>query len=163
MDARSQAWVRAVQQAVAEWNRYLPLQAVTQPETADIQILRKAPPLRLQRSAEGPGFSLGRARAAEARFELFTRQDANAQKRLAHRFTVWLRPDQAPVYTHATARHELGHALGIWGHSPHETDVMYFSQVRNPPPISARDVNTLKQIYQQPTRLGHVIHSPGNP
>jgi predicted Zn-dependent protease len=31
---------------------------------------------------------------------------------------------------------------------------MYFSQVREPPPISARDINTLKRIYQQPTRLG---------
>jgi predicted Zn-dependent protease len=32
--------------------------------------------------------------------------------------------------------------------------VPYFSQVRNPPPISPRDVNTLKRIYQQPTSLG---------
>ena len=35
-----------------------------------------------------------------------------------------------------------------------ETDVLYFSQVRNPPAISARDVNTLKRVYEQPTRLG---------
>ncbi|MDY6806095.1 MAG: peptidase, partial [Cyanobacteriota bacterium] len=41
-----------------------------------------------------------------------------------------------------------------WGHSEEERDVMYYSQVGSPPPISARDINTLKRIYQQPTRLG---------
>jgi predicted Zn-dependent protease len=73
---------------------------------------------------------------------------------LAQRFTIHLRPDQASSYLQAAARHELGHALGIWGHSLLETDVMYFSQVRNSPPISPRDLNTLKRIYEQPTRVG---------
>jgi predicted Zn-dependent protease len=68
--------------------------------------------------------------------------------------TIQLSPDQSDRYTLATARHELGHALGIWGHSPLETDAMYFSQVRDSPEISIRDVNTLKHIYEQPTRLG---------
>jgi predicted Zn-dependent protease len=72
----------------------------------------------------------------------------------SQRFTIHLRPDQALSYLQAAARHELGHALGIWGHSLLETDVMYFSQVRNPPPISSRDLNTLKRIYEQPTRVG---------
>ena len=57
----------------------------------------------------------------------------------------------------ATMRHELGHALGIWGHSPNENDALYYSQVSNPVGISARDINTLKEIYQQPTKLGWQI------
>jgi predicted Zn-dependent protease len=73
---------------------------------------------------------------------------------LIHRFTIQLTPNQATDYTRATARHELGHALGIWGHSPLPTDTMYFSQVSHPATISPRDINTLKQIYQQPTQLG---------
>jgi len=47
--------------------------------------------------------------------------------------------------------------LGIWGHSLLQTDIMYFSQVRKPPFISIRDVNTLKRVYEQPTSLGWSI------
>jgi len=68
--------------------------------------------------------------------------------------TIYIRPDQAIEYLQAAARHELGHALGIWGHSPQPTDALYASQVRNPAKISARDLNTLKRVYEQPTRLG---------
>jgi hypothetical protein len=31
---------------------------------------------------------------------------------------------------------------------------MYFAQTRDIPPISSRDINTLKKVYQQPTQLG---------
>jgi predicted Zn-dependent protease len=61
------------------------------------------------------------------------------------------------AYIASAARHEFGHALGIWGHSPQPEDVMYYSQVQSPPNISPRDINTLKKIYQQTTRLGGVL------
>jgi predicted Zn-dependent protease len=156
---RSQAWINAVLKAVQEWNVYLPLQRVQQQEKADITILRTAPPIRFEPEAgttsreRRPGLPLGRVRSAETRFEI-SLKPSGSQSILAHRFTILLRPDQATAYLEAAARHELGHALGIWGHSLLETDTMFFSQVRNPAPISPRDINTLKRIYQQPTRLG---------
>lgn len=154
---RSQLWIDAVLQAVQEWSQYLPLQLVEQPQGADITIVRSAPPLRLEPDSSSdpqrPRLTIGRARAAETRFDLYTKQQGS-DTILSHRFTIYLRPDQAAQYTLATARHELGHAMGIWGHSPHETDALYFSQVRQPPQISPRDINTLKRIYEQPTRLG---------
>lgn len=157
---RSQLWMDAVLQAVQEWNQYLPLQLVEQPQGADITILRSAPPLRLEPDStsdpQRPRLTIGRARAAETRFDLYTKQQ-DKQTILSHRFTIYLRPDQAAQYTLATARHELGHAMGIWGHSPYETDALYFSQVRQPPQISPRDINTLKRIYEQPTRLGWML------
>ncbi|EKQ69006.1 putative Zn-dependent protease [Leptolyngbyaceae cyanobacterium JSC-12] len=164
---RAQTWVVAVEKAIQEWNAYLPLKQVTQ-ENADIIILRSTPPIRLSDRAQDavntaktatsekpPPLPILRARSAETRFELYAKKPIpNAQPQLAHRMTIYIRPDQAIEYLQAAARHELGHALGIWGHSPQPTDALYASQVRNPAKISARDLNTLKRVYEQPTRLG---------
>jgi len=176
---RAQAWMDAVAQAVQEWNRYLPLEFVNASETADIAIWRSAPPIQLQTGSHSEATRrthetqthesqedinpvsanrLPRIRSAETRYQIFVDRPINAPAKLTHRFIIQLTPNQTIGYIQATARHEMGHALGIWGHSPVETDALYFSQVQNPPPISRRDINTLKQIYQQPTRLGWEIN-----
>ncbi|MHC5609777.1 MAG: peptidase [Nostoc sp.] len=143
-EKQAQAWVNGVLQGVQEWSSYLPLTIVEQPEIADITIVRKAPPLQIS-----PGNNISRARSAQTTYELYTSNNV-----LSHRFTILLSPSQTGEYIQAAARHEFGHALGIWGHSPLQTDALYFSQVRNPPLISVRDVNTLKRVYEQPTNLG---------
>ncbi|MEH2105571.1 peptidase [Nostoc sp.] len=143
-EKQAKAWVNGVLQGVQEWSTYLPLTIVEQPEIADITIVRKAPPLQIS-----PGSNIPRARSAQTTYELYT-----SNKVLSHRFTILLSPTQTGEYLIAATRHEFGHALGIWGHSPLQTDALYFSQVRNPSPISARDVNTLKRVYEQPTSLG---------
>ncbi|MBW4417986.1 MAG: peptidase [Myxacorys californica WJT36-NPBG1] len=140
---RSQVWVEAVKNAIAQWSVYLPLTTVAQAQDADITIVRSAPPIRFP--------PVARVRSAETRFELYTKGSPGISY---HRCSIFIQPSQADVYLLAAARHELGHALGIWGHSRLETDAMYFSQVRDPLPISERDVNTLKRVYEQPTRLG---------
>ncbi len=154
VESQTQKWVDAVLQAVREWSVYLPLVVVEQQETADITIWRSLPPLRIS-----PNGSLPRVRAAETRYHLYIEHSSTTQDVLSHRCTIWLSPNQAALYTQATARHEIGHALGIWGHSPVPTDALYFSQVRNPPLISPRDLNTLKRIYEQPTDLGWSLPS----
>ncbi|MBE9006783.1 peptidase [Fortiea sp. LEGE XX443] len=144
---QAEAWVNDVLQTVQEWSIYLPLTIVEEPEVADIKILQKAPPLELS-----PDKKITRARSALTSYEIYTNNNL-----LLHRFTILLSPSQTGSYLIAAARHELGHALGIWGHSPLQTDALYFSQVRNSPNISPRDVNTLKRVYQQPTSLGWII------
>lgn len=136
----SQAWIDAGLQAIQEWSIYLPLQVVSDSNSADITVQWSDPNLGLT----------GRIRSAETRYELYVNQFGI----LSHRFTIFIRPRNIPKSLLAAIRHELGHALGIWGHSPLETDALYFSQVRNPPKVSVRDVNTLKRVYEQPTRLG---------
>ncbi len=137
---QAQAWMTAAQQAVAEWQRYLPLALVNTPTTADISIQANRP-------VERPG---QRVRSAETTYELYI----DPENHLAHRCIVMVRPTQVPKYALAALRHELGHALGIWGHSPVATDALYFAQVAEPPPISTRDIQTLVEVYRQPTRLG---------
>ncbi len=160
---RFQDWVNAVLRAVQEWSIYLPVEVVAQPAIADISILRSRPPLQASLNRETGQFNIPRARSAETRYEFYLRKAIGAPEEiLSQRFTIQLSPDQTVEYTLATARHEFGHALGIWGHSPLETDTMYFSQVRNPPQISARDINTLKRIYEQPTRLGWPLSIKSN-
>jgi len=153
--AEAQRWFDAVTQGVQAWQPYLPLTIVNDSETADIQIWRSAPPIQRQ-----PDGTLGRIRAAETRYEFYLDSSFPGPPRLSHRCMISLSPHQAATYTQATARHELGHALGIWGHSLNPEDVMYFSQVRQPPTLSPRDINTLKRIYAQPTRLGWPLPEP---
>ena len=47
------------------------------------------------------------------------------------------------------ALHEIGHALGIMGHSPNAGDVMFFSEVSYSlvPALSSRDIRTLQRLY----------------
>lgn len=165
-NARLQRWRRAVLRGIDAWSAYLPLQYVTVPESANIKIWSEAPPLRYSPQGE-----LMRARSAETRYELHTYSESSLNAFADHarlnrsieasdrpilmaRCQIWISPGQSNDHIAATARHEMGHALGIWGHSPDASDALYFSQVRSPQPLSSRDINTLKRLYQQPTQIG---------
>jgi predicted Zn-dependent protease len=146
-----QEWVDNVVQGIQPWNVYLPLEIVPEAENADIKVLRVRPLLQL--TPNGP-----RARSAEVRYQVYLRKPPNSTTPVLYpKYDISISPDLSANYIQAATLHEIGHALGIWGHSSKETDALYFTQVRNPPPISARDINTLKLIYQQPTRLGWAI------
>lgn len=150
-----QKWVSAVETAIQEWNIYLPLNIVKEPEIASILIKRELPPLGSSFNAETGKIEIPRARTAQTRYDLeITKTQPPI---LTHRMMISISPRLGETSLLSAARHELGHALGIWGHSPVETDALYFSQVKNSPNISVRDINTLKKVYQQPTRLGWII------
>ncbi len=44
--------------------------------------------------------------------------------------------------------HEFGHALGLWGHSPHPGDISYPTATAQQ--LSARDIATLRKLYDTP-------------
>ena len=47
----------------------------------------------------------------------------------------------------AIAVHELGHAIGIRGHSPNPDDIMFYSKTRQEDGLSQRDMNTVGMLY----------------
>ena len=44
--------------------------------------------------------------------------------------------------------HEFGHALGLWGHSPHPGDICYPTATTQR--LTQRDINTLRKLYDTP-------------
>lgn len=49
-----------------------------------------------------------------------------------------------------TVIHEIGHALGIMGHSPHNLDIMYATHNPKVASLSQRDINTIRLLYELP-------------
>lgn len=149
---RFEQWVKAVDRAIKEWNEVLPLQVVASSELADITIDRVAPHRIGKIDPETGMFDLPKARSAVTSYEFYLSQDRPPI--LSHRIKIEINPALGYDSILGAARHELGHGLGIWGHSLATSDIMYYSQTPNLNSISDRDINTLKKIYQQPTQLG---------
>ncbi|MEM1366834.1 MAG: matrixin family metalloprotease, partial [Cyanobacteria bacterium P01_H01_bin.15] len=97
-------------------------------------------------------YQIPRAQTAETRYEFYVSQEKTPK--LRHRMTIQIKPGQGELGALSSARHELGHALGIWGHSSDQNDALYFSQTGQTPHISERDIQTLRRIYGESTRLG---------
>jgi predicted Zn-dependent protease len=122
----------ALDGAVHAWAMNIPIMVVSVKEPADIEIawIDRLPPKQL----------------GMTNLEVF-----NGHMRA----TIYLlRPDAktSAGQLQSAAEHELGHALGLWGHSPVASDVMHLSESPSgkAATISPRDINTLKKVYQAP-------------
>ena len=67
--------------------------------------------------------------------------------------TEGLAEDQANLKIKQIAIHQLGHAIGIYGHSPNPNDIMYSNFTTTE--LSQRDISTIKEIYKNKEQVIH--------
>jgi predicted Zn-dependent protease len=134
-----QAWLEAVEKALASWAELVPIERVSRPEQAQVRILRRRPPLRGGRASHG---------RAELQLAVVER---DGRRQLEPRVVVQISPGQRASAMQATALHELGHAFGLWGHSEADGDAMAAVPGASPVlELSPRDRATFLWLQQQP-------------
>ena len=130
-------WHKALTESVESWGRYLPVRVAAASESADIEIgwINHLPPRAL----------------GQTNLEVF-----NGRMRV----TVYLLrpsyylPETSQKVLRKVAEHEVGHAIGIFGHSNDPYDMMFpienlsTKEGTKYSAISARDLNTLRRIYE---------------
>src|SRR5262249_5466804 len=126
---------------IKKWNQYIPLTQVSANESADIDVtwINHLVPRLL---------GITRLLIAQGRvhMQIFMLRPTFYEQEIPERAL-------APAFLH-----ELGHALGLLGHSDSSADVMYpiqFAAGEKAPShsanITARDLNTLKRVYEAPS------------
>lgn len=144
-----QRWWRAVTLALATWQRLLPITVVQDPAQAQVQVLRRRPPIQNRRASHG---------RALLQLLLVQRQQ---RWELEPQVQVLISPGQAEPAIQATALHELGHAFGLWGHSDRAGDAMAVHPNARPVlDLSPRDRATLQWLQAQPGLEGGLDGTP---
>ena len=152
-DRWQKRWLTAVTAALDTWSNHLPVVRVNTPEQAHVRLLRQRPPRR--RTASGWRASNGRSRL----------QLVNVRRQGVWRFepevAVLVSPELRATALQATALHELGHAFGLWGHSPDPGDAMAVHQGKVPVlQLSGRDRETLNWLRRKDTAFGDPKQHP---
>ena len=139
-----QLWLQAVEAALASWAELVTIHRSESRESAQVQILRRRPPLQRGRASHG-----------RAELALATNKPGDPPK-IEPRVVVSISPGQRPDAIQATALHELGHAFGMWGHSDRPQDAMAAVPGANPVlQLTARDRATFMWLQQQPGLPGN--------
>ncbi|QNI97921.1 peptidase [Synechococcus sp. RS9902] len=151
-----QRWLDQVSSALTTWRALVPLTLVDNPDQANVLIHRQRP---ARRQVAG----VWRASNGRTQLQVVDVQ-RQGRRRLEPLVKVMVSPGLRAEALQATALHELGHAFGLWGHSPVPTDVLAISQGERPVLVpSQRDRLTLAWVMQQSTRFGSTLRKPIEP
>jgi predicted Zn-dependent protease len=137
------SWQSSLDSAAKKWGQYIPLKFVGANDQTDIDTVW---------TNHLPPGQLGVARLLIA--------NGTPQVILYLLRPTFYPPNLPEKCLHAIYIHEVGHALGIFGHSDADTDIMQAQEMllatkkgKAPPRvgnISPRDINTLRKIYELP-------------
>jgi hypothetical protein len=138
-------WRQAVDGALASWQQDLPITVVADPARAQVQLLRRRPPVQNRRASHG------RATLLLVDVQRGAPGQAVRPWQIEPQVTVQLSPGQGVQAMQATALHELGHAFGLWGHSDQPGDALAAIPGSQPVlALSPRDRATLRWLQAQP-------------
>lgn len=150
---------QALRQAFADWEQAsggaVKYVFVDNPKDADIDCLWTSDPTKVARPAEG----------GEARVAYDTRNGISHVQIILLTVTPDITDQGIPINIIKVAcLHEIGHSLGLIGHSPDANDVMFCSmpaadQERK---LTERDGRTVAHLYREDVKLGYQVHGPAD-
>lgn len=147
-----------MRKAFNEWqdtsNGKLSWREVSSPNQADIVCVWTA-----EAKANGPGVEAGETKSTIG-VNRFTGEQNIIRARISVLTSLMGRPF-SDLDTYKTCLHEVGHAIGMEGHSNTPSDIMYpVLNKAQTPYLKPRDINTIAHLYSIPSANAYVAEAP---
>lgn len=138
-----ESWRKSLDESMKKWGAYIPLKVASQNEPADIEITWE------NHFADNRLLGITRMQVLQG----------HLQVRVYQLRPTFYPPDIPERVLKNVSLHEMGHAIGLFGHSENPSDVMFASELfsgkgkaaqAKPGNITQRDLNTLRKLYEAP-------------